>query len=112
MSRADYGRVELELDGEEVILEPTLKAMRAIKMRWPNGGIQAAIGACSQMDADDLAYMIAAGSGIDKKEAGELPEKVFNEGVAEVAPYVVRWLTLLMHPTGKTEATEDDGSGE
>lgn len=112
MSRVDYGTVEVVLGGDSFTLTPTLNAMRAIKMRWPDEGIQDAIQACRSMDADDLAFIVAAGAGMDSKEAKSLPDKVFSAGVGSVAPDAVKYLMLLLNPSGRTDYDEDEEQGE
>jgi len=116
MSRLNYGHVEVTVCDETYVLKPTLAVMDAIERRWPEGGLRAALEACGTMGARHLAYVIAAGANLGKKEARELPDAVFIEGTVRVAPAVLEFLTVLIDPTGKGEdedsPQDNDQSGE
>ena len=111
-SRVNYGTVEFELAGKTRTLKPTLLAMDRIMARW-EGGLREALAACDGLGARELSFVLAAGLGLDPDEAKELPDEVFNEGTANVAPAAIKFLTLLINPTGKTETDEKEkSSGE
>lgn len=112
MSRVDHGTVTLKIDGTEHTMKPTLRAMQKIQARWPDTGLNGAISAAQGMLPDNLAYIVAAAAGVGQREAKELPEAVFQEGVARVAPKVIEFLVLLMNPTGKDSEPEEDADEE
>lgn len=92
MSKAQLGagNVEIELDGEKVVLRPTLRAAQAISRQ--EGGIMAAVQALSKLDIDALTGVIAFGLG---KEPKDVADAVWRTGAADLTPPAARFLTIL-----------------
>jgi len=118
MSRADYGIVEVEIDGETYELKPTLAALRKISRKFAvpgdtTRGLRPAIESCSSLDPDQMAEIIAIGANIDSgSEKKKLPEAVFATGIINVLPQVTEYLMLLLNPTGKDAEEDVDEPGE
>lgn len=105
MSKADYGRVELELD-ETIVLRPTLKAMQQIDRRF--GSIRQAIEQVGGLSLDALVFVVQAGAGLAQRDAKDLPDRVFEAGIVNVAGPVSEYLAMLLNPSGKS-ANDTDG---
>lgn len=118
MSRADYGIVELELDGKQYELRPTLAALRKIARKYSipgdtSRGLRPAIESCSSLDPDQMAEIIAIAADIEQGKAKKLPDAIFNAGIVNVLPKVTEYLLLLLDPTGKNrDDLEDEEPGE
>lgn len=112
MSRVDYGTVELTVGDESYTLTPTLDCVRKLK-RWGLGSPLKAIEACRDFDVDNLAIVIAAGAGIGQKQIEPLAQLIHDAGVVNVTAPVVEFLQLLLNPTGKDKAEdEEESAGE
>lgn len=110
-SRANYGTVEVEIGGKQYTLKPTLLAVDKICKQWP-GGMSEAIAAIQDplRAIRSCSFVIAAGAGIPSSEVESLADEVFSEGIAAVQEPTVKYLLLLINPTGKSK--EDEASGE
>lgn len=110
-SRVNYGTVECTIGGKEYTLKPTLRAVDKIVTRWP-GGMGEALAAVQDplLAIRSSAFVIAAGTGLSGKEAEEMAEDVFSEGLGKVQESAVKYLMLLINPTGKEP--EDTEPGE
>lgn len=106
MSKASLGigNVEIDLDGEKVVLRPTLKAAQTISRL--NGGILGAVEAVVKFDLETITSVVALGLG---KEPKDVADRVFEAGIANLAPAVVRYLTIIANggrPSGGEEAAD------
>jgi len=110
MGRATYGIVELEINGKQYELKPTLQAYEKIETRM--GGLRQAIENCSNMSLDGLTYIVAAACGIGAKGHNDLKEDIFAEGTLNVLPKVTEYLMKLLNPSGKEADDLDEGDGE
>lgn len=110
-SRANYGTVECTIGGNEYTLKPTLRAVDKIITRWP-GGMGEALAAVQDplLAIRASAFVIASGAGLTGKDAEEIAEDVFAEGLGQVQETAVKYLMLLINPTGKE--AEDTEPGE
>lgn len=97
------GNVEIELDGESVVLRPTLKAAQTISRQA--GGIMGAVQSISRFDVDVLTTVIALGLGRDVKDTAE---PVWRTGVSTLAPKAIQFLTVLANGGRPPE----EGGGE
>jgi len=105
--RASYGIVTIELDGDELELKPTLRAFQKIQNRF--GGLSQAIQGLSGLNIDNVAAVVAAGAGINgTKDTEKLKEQIFAAGVVNVIGKASEYLALLMNPTGKETAGQED----
>lgn len=108
MSKTLHGTVTVKLGNEEVTLKPTLKAVRAIESRF--GGLRGASSALHAIGVDVVAFIIAVGAGLEGKAAEALPEKVWQEGVAELTPPVTKYLGALYNPRGGDPGNDQAGT--
>ena len=108
MNNTLHGTVTVKLGDEEFTLQPTLKAVRAIESRF--GGLRGASGALHAVGVDAVAFIIAAGAGLEGKAAEALPEKVWQEGVAGLTPPVTRYLGALYNPRGGDPGNDQAGT--
>jgi len=114
MSKVDFGCVEVELNGETLTMKPTLRAYEKIDRKF--GALNAAIQPLGSFNMEAITFVIAAGLGIGQKETDDLKSKIFERGVSNVATAAIKYITLLMNPTGKSdeelEAMKDDDAGK
>lgn len=108
MSRVNYGQIDIELGDEMITLKPTLAAMQKIDRVF--GSVRDASERVAKLSLDALVAIIAAGANLDSQSAKELPERVFQAGVLNVAGPVSDYLIALMNPTGRK--AEGDGEGK
>jgi len=105
--RSDFGIVVLDLNGDELELKPTLRAFQKIQNRF--GGLSQAIQGLSGLNIDNVAAVVAAGAGINgTKDTEKLKEQIFSTGVVNVIGKTSEFLALLMNPTGKETAGQED----
>lgn len=109
MSKATLGagNVAITLDGEDVVLRPTLKAAQTISRQ--TGGIIGAIEAVSRFDFDVLASVIALG--LDRP-VKDVVDDVWRTGVSELAPRAIKFLGILANggrPVDKEQGGEEEG---
>lgn len=111
MSKLDDGAVEIMLDGEMRLLQPTIAAGRVVSRHF--GGFQKALTAPHNMDLDACTFIIAAGLGVkrDDKEAMEkVADQVFTTGLLSLSDKVTVFVATLMNG-GKTIRADDEGAG-
>jgi hypothetical protein len=87
------GNVEIELDGETVVLKPTLRAAQTISRQ--NGGILGAVDRVSKFDLDTLTQVVALGLNATGKDAETIPDKVWSTGMTDLVGPVTRYLSIL-----------------
>lgn len=100
------GDVILTLDGEEVVLKPTLSACLTISRM--NNGIRNTLNRVMELDFDTLVKVIAAGIG--KPVTKELQEAVYKTGVYVVGTPVMRFITVINNG-GRPPVERDDNEG-
>ena len=84
------GNVSIELDGETVVLRPSLRAAQTISRQA--GGIIGAVQALRTLDLDALTGIIAAGLG---KEPKDISEAVWRTGAADLTPPATQFVMML-----------------
>jgi hypothetical protein len=84
------GNVEIVLDGEKLILKPSLKAALALSSQ--PGAIAGVVQAVSDFNLQAMATVVSLASGNDAEEAAEA---IFATGMVDLAPPIVRFLTML-----------------
>lgn len=105
--RASYGIVVLQLDGEDVELIPSLRALQKIQNRF--GGLSPAIQDLTKLNIDSLAYIVAAGLGVNgTKETSKIKDQIFTAGLSNVIGKIGDYLGLLMNPTGRESTDEGE----
>lgn len=108
MSKTLRGTMTVTLLDDEYTLKPTLDAVRKIEARF--GGLRGALEALSGMSVEVCAIVIAAGAGLGQRQAKELPEAVFETGVADVTAQLLPYISVLMNPSG-AEADDEEEAG-
>lgn len=110
--RVSYGIVVIQLDGEDVELIPSLRALAKIQNRF--GGLSPAIQDLTKLNIDHLAYIVAAGLGVNgTKEIVKIKEQIFYEGLTNVIGKIGEYLGLLMNPRGEdTNGQEENDNLE
>lgn len=104
------GNVEFVLDGERVVLKPTLYACQTISRR--TGGLVEAVRRIGNLDVDEIIHVISLGLGHANGEDKDLGEKIFRTGVAEVALAAVKYLNAISNGGKAPAEKSQDGSGE
>jgi hypothetical protein len=102
------GDVPIELDGDSVVLKPSLDAaMQASRLA---NGLTGAIDRCARYDLDTIIRVVALGLGLTGNGSKDLPGKVYRTGVHIVAPACIRFLNILSNggrPIGDGDDDED-----
>ncbi len=102
------GNVPITLDGEGVVLRPSLKAAQTISKQA--GGIIAAVQAVGQFNFETIVTVIALGLGISSpKEVQALAEKVYSTGLTDLVEPVTRYLTIVANGG---RPVEEGGEGQ
>lgn len=103
MSKASIGagNVPITLDGEDVVLRPSLKAAQTISRQAD--GIMGAIDRVARFDLDALISIIALG--LDKP-VKEVADAVWRTGCSDLAPAAIKFLGILANG-----GRPSDGSG-
>jgi hypothetical protein len=97
------GNVTITLDGEEVVLRPSLKAAQTISKQ--SGGIIAAVQAVGGFDFETIVSVIALGLGVSQgREVQALAEKVYATGLTDLVEPVTRFLTIVANGGRPVEA--------
>lgn len=104
------GDIEINLDGETVILRPSLAA--AMTLSRMNGGISTLVNKCLGYDFDVILAVVVAGIGRSSKD---LPEKVYKTGLIQLAPSCIKFLHVVANggqPVGADDSGEPTKQGE
>lgn len=113
MSKTDYGTTDVEISNKTYTLKFTLKAVRGIERHF--GGIQGAMQELFKVNLSSLALIIALAAGLDykRKDLEALEEAIFDEGLAQVNPQVIKYISKLLNPSAKSdeELEEAEASG-
>lgn len=82
-TKVGEGQVEIVLDGEAMVLKPTLFAAQQISRQ--SGGIMGAIESVLKLDLDTITTVIGLGLGYGpgRKAPPELAEKVWKSGLTD-----------------------------
>jgi hypothetical protein len=76
------GNIEFELDGESMVLVPTLQA--CIDISNIAGGLDAARVRCQQLDFDTICRVIIAGLTLNPRQAKMIPDAVYKTGLIQL----------------------------
>lgn len=92
MSKRNSGcGITVTLNGEQVVLRPTLRAAMLVNGRF--NGFSNALQAVQRMDFDAIVFIIQAGAGVKGHAAKALAEKIFHAGImsliADAARFVI-----------------------
>jgi len=112
MSKLDAGQITVTLDGEEVVLKPTIAAAKNISRLL--GGFQAAHQALFAQNLDAYVTVVRHGLGMKTEaEAKGLEDRVFRTGLrALVGPLTDFILILANGGRPLEEAAEGEGEGK
>lgn len=108
MNKTLHGTVTVKLGDEEFTLQPTLKAVRAIEIRF--GGLRGASQAIVALSVDGCAIILAAGAGLEGKAAESIAEKVWRHGVLDVSTQLDKYLAALYNPRGGDAGNDQAGA--
>lgn len=101
------GNVTIVLDGEEVVLKPSLKAAQTISKT--SGGIISAINAIGRFDLETMVTVIALGLGkTGTRDVQDLAEKVYSTGITELVEPVTQFLTIVANGGRPVSGGEGD----
>lgn len=107
MNNTLHGTVTVTLGDEKITLQPTLKAVRAIESRF--GGLRGASQTINALSVEGCAIILAAGAGLEGKDAEALTEKVWQEGVLEVSTQLNAYVVALYNPRGVNKGKDQAG---
>lgn len=97
MSRLNPDPIIAEVGDSSYELKPTLRAYDAIESRF--GGLRGALDAVQALSVSNLAHIIAAGAGLNRKEATQLREDIFeNRAVVSCTEPVTSFVMALFSP--------------
>lgn len=105
------GNVDIELDGDTVVLKPTLNAIQAISRQ--SEGIMGAVRKVGQFDFDMIVLVIGLGTNTtDRKDQRDLAERVFATGLADLVEPVTRYLSILANGGRPLPNGDEGGEGD
>lgn len=113
MSKTNHGTVVVDAAGTTYNLICNLRAVRAIQNQF--GGLLPAYTAIGSANLSAIAFIVAAGAGIDttkRKEVEKVEEAVFAGGVNTVGSQVIPFIRALLNPGGKTDDELEEASAE
>lgn len=118
-SKINTGEVYVSLDGEELILKPTILAARAVSRQF--GGFGGALTQLGTANLDTLVAIIRIGANLDDRKARNLDQKVFDEmgrqdgAFGDLLGKAIRFVAILQNggrPLPDDEAREADQSSQ
>lgn len=109
MAHANYGVVDIEIGDDKYTLIPSLRAMDRLNDGW-NNGLRGALAKAEDLNARDLARIVAIGADLKDPDIDALAEAVFDFGAMKVGPPVVAFVLSLLNP--RATKVEADSSGE
>lgn len=87
------GNVEISLDGENVMLKPSLNACQAISRQ--SGGMSAAVAAVGRFDFDLIVSVVTLGLAATGDAAKSMPDKVWRTGLTDLVGPVTKYLMII-----------------
>ena len=101
------GNVEIKLDGETVVLRPSLRAAQAISRQA--GGIMAAVEAIGKFNLDVMTQVVALGLG---REPKDVADAVWRTGMADLSGPVINYLSILANGGRPVQSEGGEGEGD
>ena len=92
-SKITLGEVPITLDGDEIVLRPTMRAMTQISRTY--GGLAKARTEIAQENIDAIAYVIRVGAGMNDRDAKDLGDRIFATGTADMIVPLIRYVAIL-----------------
>jgi hypothetical protein len=117
--KLNQGEIVVALDGKELVLKPTLNAIRAISRTYKGTG--GALEALRTMDFDAVVNMIRIGANLSELDARRLDERVFAEmgrddaAFGELLVKLMRFVGMLQNggkPPEDQPKDENDRGGQ
>ena len=100
-SKTNSGEVYLTLDGEELILKPTILAARGVSRQF--GGFGGALEQLGKANLDALVTIIRIGANLDDRKARNLDQKIYDEmgrqdgAFGELLGKAIRFVAILQN---------------
>lgn len=114
MAQINAGEVSVTLNGEELVLKPTLRAMTMISRQF--SGLAEARRQLVSENIDAVVYILRTGAGLSDKEARGLDEKVFQNGItADLLVPLIRYVAIVGNggkplPDDPASASDDEAA--
>ncbi len=106
-SQITAGEVQITLDDEDLVLKPTLRAMTQISRTY--GGLAKARTELVAENVDAVAYIIRVGSGMNDRDAKDLAERVWRNGITgELLVPLINFVNILGNGGKPLNADDDD----
>jgi hypothetical protein len=70
MSKSLHGTIDVDINGTQYVLRPTLDAYRKIQVRF--GGLRGALESLTQLNIEHISHIIAAGAGKGRREIPDI----------------------------------------
>lgn len=104
------GDIPIELDGQELILVPSLNA--CIRISRMAGGLNSAIQRCAQLDFETICEVVAAGLDANPVQAKKIPDAVFKTGMIGLHAKCIEFIHVVANGGRPPEPDEDQEGGE
>ena len=93
-SKITAGETLVSLDGEELVLRPTMRAMTQISRQY--GGLAKARQLLVDENIDAIAFISRLGAGMSDRDAKDLGERIYRNGVtAELLVPLIKFVAIL-----------------
>lgn len=109
-SKFDQGEVSISLNGEIVVLKPSINAWRSISRQY--GGMIPASQKLQSFDIDAMVFVIQTGAQLSGDAARNLDRRVYENGIAELLRPLIEYLNLLGNGGRPPSDAGDEGSAE
>lgn len=108
MSKPEIGAgdVPITIDGNDVVLRPTLEACLSINKNY--GNLQTALNRLIAFDFDTTCDIIKIGLGLNPNQAKDLPKAVFEAGVIDLRPACLDFIHNILNG-GRPIETDENG---
>jgi hypothetical protein len=110
MSKSLHGTIDVDINGTQYVLRPTLDAYRKIQVRF--GGLRGALESLTQLNIEHISHIIAAGAGKGRREIPDIENDVFEHGIGDVTELVAPFVTALFNPRGDEVKEDDSGNAQ
>ncbi len=105
-ARIGGGKVEIELEGKPLTLEPRLEACIAISSMA--GGLRAAAERCANLHFETVLYVISAGLNLNPTQRDKmLPKAIYEAGIVRASGWAIDFINIVGN--GGRPLAEDDG---
>lgn len=106
MTKLNDGEIEISLNGDTLVLKPTLAAIRALSRI--GGGLSGVQTKLAAQDFDTVAQVIRLGAGMKDADAKSLDQRIYRNGLgSDLLVPLIRFVAILGNG-GKP--VDDDGT--